>query len=75
METALQADPPCVVLPAHAKTPWYGVFGSRGGLTSLQECLGDMLPQITAVDAGLSSDPGGELAGAGAERAVRRLFL
>ena len=57
VETAMEADPRCIVFPAHAWTPWYGVFGSRGGFDSLEECFGDRLPQVTAVETGLSSDP------------------
>ena len=57
VETAMEADPRCILFPAHAWTPWYGVFGSRGGFDSLEECFSDMLPQVTAVETGLSSDP------------------
>ncbi len=55
---ALEADPRCVVVPAHAWTPWYGVYGSKGGFDSLAECFGDLLPHIPAIESGLSSDPG-----------------
>ena len=55
---ALEADPRCVVVPAHAWTPWYSVYGSRGGFDSLEECFGDLLPHISAIETGLSSDPG-----------------
>src|SRR5919106_3281810 len=40
-ELALDADPECVVVPAHAWTPWYGVFGSKSGFDSLEECFED----------------------------------
>jgi uncharacterized protein (TIGR00375 family) len=53
----LDVDPHCIVLPAHAWTPWYGVFGSRSGFDSLEECFLDMTPAITAIETGLSSDP------------------
>lgn len=57
--TALTLDinPDCIVLPAHAWTPWYGVFGSKSGFDRLEECFLDMTPAITAVETGLSSDP------------------
>ena len=57
VEVALEADPRCLVVPAHAWTPWYSVFGSKGGFDSLADCFGDMLLHITAVETGLSSDP------------------
>ena len=57
VESALTVDPACEVIPAHAWTPWYGAYGSRGGFDSLQACFGDMTPHIHAVETGLSSDP------------------
>ena len=46
-----------VVIPAHAWTPWFGVFGGRSGFDSLDECYGDMARRIFAIETGLSSDP------------------
>ncbi len=57
VEIALSADPRCEVVPAHAWTPWYSVYGSKGGFDSLAECFGDMLPHVHAIETGLSSDP------------------
>ena len=54
---ALDCHPQAQVIPAHAWTPWYGLYGSRGGFDSLAECFGDLSHQITAVETGLSSDP------------------
>lgn len=54
---ALEADPDCLVIPAHAWTPWYSVFGSESGFDSLEECFEDLTPHIHAVETGLSSDP------------------
>lgn len=45
-----------VVIPAHAWTPWFGVFGSKGGFDSLEECYGDRAKDIFAIETGLSSD-------------------
>lgn len=47
----------CMVVPAHAWTPWFSVFGSKSGFDSLEECLGKMTPYIYALETGLSSDP------------------
>ncbi len=57
MELALDCHPESIVIPAHAWTPWYGVYGSKGGFDSLEECFGDLAPLVTAVESGLSSDP------------------
>ncbi len=54
---ALDCHPEAIVMPAHAWTPWYGVYGSKGGFDSLEECFGDLAHLITAVETGLSSDP------------------
>ncbi len=54
---AVDTHPDAIVVPAHAWTPWYGLYGSRGGFDSLEECFGDLSPLVTAVESGLSSDP------------------
>jgi uncharacterized protein (TIGR00375 family) len=46
-----------VIIPAHAWTPWFGVFGSKSGFDSLNECYQDQTGKIFAVETGLSSDP------------------
>lgn len=51
------ASPECLVIPAHAWTPWFAVFGSQSGFDSLEECFGSMTKHIYAIETGLSSDP------------------
>ena len=46
-----------VVIPAHAWTPWFSVFGSKSGFDSLEECYQDQTSKIFAIETGLSSDP------------------
>ena len=46
-----------VVIPAHAWTPWFGVFGSKSGFDSLEGCYRDQAKRIFAIETGLSSDP------------------
>ena len=58
LEMALKCCPESLVIPAHAWTPWYGVYGSKAGFDSLDECFGDLAPLVRAVETGLSSDPG-----------------
>ncbi|MCR4314462.1 MAG: endonuclease Q family protein [Candidatus Uhrbacteria bacterium] len=50
-------DEKIIVIPAHAWTPWYAVFGSKSGFDSLEECFGSMTPYIYAIETGLSSNP------------------
>lgn len=47
----------CMVIPAHAWTPWYSVFGSMSGFNTIEECFGDQSKYISALETGLSSDP------------------
>ena len=54
---ALETSPDCIVMPAHAWTPWYGVYGSKSGFDHLSEAFGDLYSHIYAVETGLSSDP------------------
>ncbi len=53
----LDADPDIAVIPAHAWTPWFAVFGSMSGFDTLEECYGEHTKYIFAVETGLSSDP------------------
>ena len=55
--TLMDLDPRCLVIPAHAWTPWFGVYGSKSGFDSLEECFGDTAGRIRAIETGLSSDP------------------
>ncbi len=45
------------VICAHAWTPWFGIFGSKGGYDSLDEAFGDMRKNIHAIETGISSNP------------------
>ncbi|MBP9695122.1 MAG: DNA helicase UvrD [Candidatus Magasanikbacteria bacterium] len=53
----LEIDSGMVMIPAHAWTPWFGVFGSKGGYDRLEECFEDLSSHINAIETGLSSDP------------------
>ena len=50
-------DNMAVIVPAHAWTPWFSVFGSMSGFDSLEECFEELAPKIFAIETGLSSDP------------------
>ncbi|HRY28708.1 MAG TPA: endonuclease Q family protein [Elusimicrobiota bacterium] len=45
------------LIPAHAWTPHFAVFGSESGFDSLEECFDELAPEIFALETGLSSDP------------------
>ncbi len=45
------------VIPAHAWTPWFSVFGSKSGFDSLEECFQEKARHVHAIETGLSSDP------------------
>ena len=45
------------LIPAHAWTPWFGIFGSESGFDSLKECFQEKVKRIHAIETGLSSDP------------------
>lgn len=45
------------VIPAHVWTPHFGIFGSKSGFDSLEECFGSMSSHIHALETGMSSDP------------------
>jgi uncharacterized protein (TIGR00375 family) len=57
LEIILEADPRCVLIPAHAWTPWFSIFGSMSGFDSIEECFDDMSSHIFSIETGLSSDP------------------
>jgi uncharacterized protein (TIGR00375 family) len=46
-----------LVVPAHAWTPWFSVFGANSGFDSLEECFEEEVKHIFAIETGLSSDP------------------
>lgn len=51
------ANPLAVIIPAHAWTPWFSIFGSMSGFDSIEECFGEYTKNIFAIETGLSSDP------------------
>ena len=52
-----EASDEAYLVPAHAWTPHFAVFGSESGFDSLEECFGDLAAEIFALETGLSSDP------------------
>lgn len=58
MKIVFDASDECMFIPAHIWTPHFAVFGSNSGYDSLEECFEELTPKITALETGLSSDPG-----------------
>lgn len=57
LKIVLGASPDALLVPAHAWTPHFSVFGSESGFDSLEECFEELTPAICAIETGLSSDP------------------
>lgn len=55
-ELVWEIDEKVLVVPAHAWTPWFAVFGSKSGFDSIEECFGKYADRIYSVETGLSSD-------------------
>lgn len=53
----LEIDRRFTLIPAHAWTPWFAIFGSKSGYDSIEECFEELAPNIRAIETGLSSDP------------------
>lgn len=67
-EISLGIDSRCLIIPAHAWTPHFSLYGSVSGFDSVEECFGEFSKHIYAIETGLSSDPAmnwriGELSG------------
>lgn len=56
-ELVFSIDPTCLVIPAHAWTPWFSLYGSESGFDSIDECFGPYARNIYAIETGLSSNP------------------
>ncbi|UCD71579.1 MAG: hypothetical protein JSW70_00910 [Syntrophobacterales bacterium] len=57
VKIVLDISKECLVVPAHAWTPWFSVFGANSGFDSLEECFEEEVGHIFAIETGLSSDP------------------
>ena len=57
VEEIMQISSENVVIPAHAWTPWFSLFGAFSGFNRIEDCYQDMTKHIPALETGLSSDP------------------
>jgi len=56
-EIVFGIDEDIAIVPSHAWTPWFSIFGSMSGFDSIEECFGKYADRIFAIETGLSSDP------------------
>ncbi len=57
LKIILEISPQSLIIPAHAWTPHFSVFGSESGFDSIEECFEELMEYIYAIETGLSSDP------------------
>ena len=57
LKITLDASPEAMLIPAHAWTPHFSVFGAASGFDAMEECFEELTPHIYAIETGLSSDP------------------
>ncbi len=57
LKIALDVSDRAMLIPAHAWTPHFSVFGAGSGFDSLEDCFEELSPYIYAIETGLSSDP------------------
>jgi uncharacterized protein (TIGR00375 family) len=57
MELIYAIDKDVLLVPCHAWTPWFALYGSNSGFDSIDDCFGEYADKICGVETGLSSDP------------------
>jgi uncharacterized protein (TIGR00375 family) len=57
LKILLEIDERFMLIPAHAWTPWFSIFGSKSGYDKLEDCFEELSPHVRALETGLSSDP------------------
>jgi len=57
VEEVMQISTESMVIPAHAWTPWFSLFGAFSGFDRIEDCYQDATKHIYALETGLSSDP------------------
>ncbi len=57
LKIILNEAPDAMLIPAHAWTPHFSIFGAESGFDSIEECFEELTQHIYAIETGLSSDP------------------
>jgi uncharacterized protein (TIGR00375 family) len=56
-EGLFKIDKNIEIIPAHAWTPYFGIFGSMSGFNSIKDAFAEHTKNIHAIETGMSSDP------------------
>lgn len=56
-ELVFSIDDQSLIIPCHAWTPWFSLYGSNSGFDSINDAFGEFADEIVAIETGLSSDP------------------
>lgn len=57
VEMMMKVSKDIEIIPAHAWTPWFSMFGSMSGFDSMKDCFKEHFKDVHAIETGLSSDP------------------
>ncbi len=57
IEKLMSISPKCLLIPAHAWTPYFGILGSMSGFDSIKDCFKEKTKHIYGYETGMSSDP------------------
>jgi uncharacterized protein (TIGR00375 family) len=57
VEEVMEVSKENVIIPSHAWTPWFSIFGAFSGFDRVEDCYQDTTKHIPALETGLSSDP------------------
>ncbi len=57
LRMVLDTSEEAIVIPAHAWTPHFSLYGAFSGFDSLSECFEELTDRVYAIETGLSSDP------------------
>jgi uncharacterized protein (TIGR00375 family) len=57
VKLVLDISSDCMIVPAHAWTPWFSLFGANAGFDTIEDCFEEETENIYAIETGLSSDP------------------
>lgn len=57
LDLLLNIDKKIILIPSHAWTPHFGIYGSASGFDSIKESFEDLSNYIYGIETGISSDP------------------
>lgn len=57
LDMLLNIDKRIILIPCHAWTPHFGIYGSASGFDSIKESFEDLSDYIYGIETGISSDP------------------